>query len=348
MENPKNQSAEEIELQREEEALRTEAEKVDPKRAEDAMIPDVPSEAEARAAARGEKTPEKTKRPGGDKQPDATGAAKPDASKTTDQTAEGTQKTEAQKTADKTAAKPGDTPPDESKMTPFQRERFRLDKGWKELRTERETIAREREQIAQQRRLAEQQQQQRQAETKRPAGPTAADYEEIAKEYEADGRLPLAKQARARAEELRKQETGNGAQPGRQERFTAEEVQTMTQQWQANLEKAGQENPDLQKEGSPLRVRVAELLKNSPLLHQSGDGILYAVAYAKNELKGKRADELETKVGELEKEIQRLTGLTSLHSGGAAPGSAAKKFEELTLDEQEATLREEAAVTAGG
>jgi hypothetical protein len=329
-------SAENTELDQEEAALRAEAEQISPVTAEDATIPEEKSEAEERAAANGEKAPEKTKRTGSAKQPDATGAVQPDASKTTQKTAEDAKKPEAQaKAGDKTAE------------TPYSKERARLDTSWKELRTEREKIARERDQLAQTQRQLAEQQQQRQTIAKKPEGPTAAEYDEIAKDFETEGKLGLARTAREKAAELRKQETAAGAQAGqRHERFTAEEVQTMQQQWQANLEKAGKENPELTQESSPLRARVAELLKTHQVLHQSGDGIVYAVALAKTELKAKRADELESKVGELEKEVQRLTGLTSLPSGGAAPGTAAAKFDELSLDDQEAALREEAAAAA--
>lgn len=336
-------SAEEIELEQEETALRSEAEAVSPRRAEDDGIPEVPSEAEERAAARGEKSPTKNQRPGGDKKPDAAGTDKPAESKAT--------KPEDKAQKPEKTPKPGEAvATDEKAQSKFQQERARLDRTWKQMEADRQQIAREREQLAAERRaLTERPARSTPTEKLKIDGGTAEDWDLVAKDFEADGDLKNAERARANAAKLREQEkaAGTTAESGanKRERFSAAEVAEMQKQWQANLEKAGAENPDLAKEGTPLRARVTELLRTTPLLHQSGDGILLAVAQARAELKANRADELEAKVAELEKEVERLTGLTSLPSGGAAPAASAKKFDELTLDEQEAALREEA--TAG-
>lgn len=341
----KKQSAEEIELAQEEQALRSEAEQISPPRPEDAEIPDVPSEAEARAAAHGEKTPKSNQRPAGDKKADATGANKPAESKAHQKPEDGSQKPEAQKTHDKTA-KPGEAATADKAQSKFQQERARLDTTWKQVQAEREQIAREREQLAAERRaLTERPARPHTTEKPKIDGGTADDWDKVARDFEADGDAQLAEKAKANAAKLREQEKAAGAHGGGQqrERFTPAEVAEMKVQWAANLEKAGKENPELTQEGTPLRARVAELLKTMALLHNSGDGITVAVEYAKNELKAKQADELEAKVTELEKEVERLTGLTSLETGGAAPAATARKFDDLSIDEQEAALREETA-----
>jgi hypothetical protein len=345
-----NKSAEETELDQEETALRAEAESIDPARPEDAGVPDVPSEAEERAAASGEATPEKRQRPGSDKQPDAAGAAKPDASKGNQQPKDGSQKPAAKdkQTQQQDQQKPADKV-DESKLTPFQKERRRLDDTWKRVESRKSELDQREQALAARERALAEQQQKATATPKKSEGITAADYEAIAKDYEAEGKLKLADQARAKAADLRKEESSApAADAGPRKRFSDEEVATMTQQWQGNLVKAAEENPDLNQEGTPLRTRVVELLKTVPLLHMSGDGILYAVEYAKSELQAKRVPELEAKVADLEKEVQRLTGLTSLPSGGATPPATAQKFEELSLDDQEQALREEAAGQVAG
>lgn len=336
-------SATKAELDQEEAALRAEAEAISPVRAEDATIPDEPSEAEQRAAAaREQQASKKTARPGGDKKPDASGA-KPDASKAT---------AKAQKPgeAPTTQPDPNAAKPDDSKLTPFQKERRRLDDTWKQVAADKEQLRKERADLDTARRQLAEQQQQRSA--KPPEKPkiengTAEDWEAVAADFKAEGKTAAAEKAAANAAKLREQEKAQAqsadARGAKRERFTAEERQTMQTQWQTNLETLGKENPELTQEGSPLRARVAELLKTTPLLHMSGDGIRYAVEFAKVELRAKQADELTAKVAELEKENERLTGLTSLPSGGASPGAQAKKFDELSLAEQEAALREEAA-----
>lgn len=334
-------SAEQKALDAEEAALRNEAQSLDPARPEDATIHDDANPDATRAASREGHDSKSSERTGSAKKP-ATGEAQPSTSKAetkkTQDTDAGTKPTPTT-TDDKDAAAV-----DESKMTPFQKERRRLDQTWKKVEADKAEIARQRQEIeGEKRALAER--------SKQPSGPpksaegfTAEDYEATAKDFEAEGKMQLAKAARDKAESLRKQAT---AQPptGRHERFTAEEVTQMQQTWQKNLETAVKETPELTQETSPLRARVSELLKTTPILHMSGDGILYAVAYAKAEVAAKRVPELEAKNAELEKEIKRLTGLTSLPSGGAQPAATAKKFDELSLADQEAALREE-AVTA--
>lgn len=332
-------SAKEPDLDQEEAALRAEAEAISPARPEDTTIPDEKSEAEERASAREKQTSKKNARPDSAKSSAATDAAK---SATTSKGTEPAKQTPAE------PKQPTPTHPetiDESKLTPFQKERRRLDQTWKQVQAEKDAIRQEREQIAQQRRQWEQQQRQTPAAPKAD-GPTAADYEAIAADYEAEGKIALAQKAKAKAAELHKQEaaTQQPAQTaGPRERYTPEEQKQMASEWSANLEKAGKENPDLTQEGTPLRTRVSELLRTHPELHTSGAGITLAVEIAKAELKAKQADEWQAKVTELEAKVKELTELTALPSGHATPASKTAKFDDLSLDEQEAALRNEAS-----
>lgn len=326
-------SAEKMELDREEAALRSEAESIDPARPEDATYHDDANPAAKRAAASENQDSSKTERTDSAKPSDAKGTDKPDTSKAT---ADTNPKPDAKQ---QTPEKKSEQPIDESKLTPFQKERVRLDTSWKKVQQRQAELDKRAQEI--EARAQQIEQQQKQATTKKPDGPSADDYEGLAKDFEAEGKMALAQSARQKAAQLR--EEAKTQPTGTRERFSQEEVATMQKQWAANLEQAGKDNPELLQEGTPLRARVAELLKSTPILHQSGDGILYAVAYAKAELRAKRADELQAKIAELEKEKQRLEGLTSLPSGSAQPRATARKFDELSLEDQEAALREEAA-----
>jgi prolyl-tRNA editing enzyme YbaK/EbsC (Cys-tRNA(Pro) deacylase) len=327
-----DKSATQKELDAEEAALRSEAESIDPVRPTDAEIPDEKTEAETRAPANAKQPAKSAARPGGDKQP-AAPAADPAASKTT--------KTESPEAKDK--SKPAEA--DESKLTPFQKERRRMDESWKRLEADKAEVRRQQEQHAAERRQWEQQRTTASAKAATDANAAKAeDYEAIAKEFEAEGKLKQAEHARAKARELREQPgAGAGDTGAPRERFTVAEQARIAQDWQANLDKLGKELPELTQEGTPLRKLTADILAGTPLLHTDGHGIVLAVAHARVRIE---AEGLKAKVGELEKEIERLTGLTSLPSGGASPAAQSRKFDELTLAEQEAELREAAEQAA--
>lgn len=341
-------SAEEMELDREEAQLRSEAESIDPVRPEDATYNDDANPADARAAARESHPSPKGERPGSDKSPDVTGTDKPAASK------------DATKTDPKPGEQPqakGDTKPGESQtpQTPFQKERARLNDSWKKLEADKEALRAERESLAAERRAASTQQQ-RPPST--PAakplidGADAETWEAVAKDFEAEGKIALARKAAANVESLRKQEAAQAAQqaPSQQARGaqpSPEEMQTITTEWQTNLHKLAEANPELKQTGTPLRTRVAELIQKVPLLSTRGDGIVYAVEFAKAELRAGQLDtqvkSLTEKLTALEQEKKRLESLTAIPSGTASPQSrGARKFEDMSLDEQEEAIRAEA------
>lgn len=331
-------------LDQEEAQLRAEAEAISPARPEDSAIPEVPSEAEERASAHAKPDAKTKARPDSAKSSAATDAAQ--SAKTSKATAPATPKPADPKTAQQTPTT--DTTVDESKMTPFQKERHRLNQTWKQVQADKAAIQKDRETLETERRAWQEQQQK--AQSQKPAkadGPTAEDYDAVAADLEAEGKINAAKRAKAKAAELREQSTTTRTQAsnGPRERFTPEEQKTMATEWQTNLEKAGQENPDLTQEGTPLRARVSELLRTTPEFHSSGRGILMAVEFAKTELKAKQAEVMQAKVTELEAKLKELTELTALPSGHATPAARAQRFDEMTLDQQEAALREDATAT---
>lgn len=332
-------------LDQEEAQLRAEAEAISPARPEDAAIPDEPSEAEQRASATAKPDAKTKARPDSAKSSAATDAAQ--SAKTSKATPPAAQKPADQKTAQQTPATDPATV-DESKMTPFQKERHRLNQTWKQVQADKAAIQKDREALETERRAWQEQQQKAQSQkASKPQGPTAEDYDAVAADLESEGKIEAAKRAKAKAAELRQQATATEqpASNGPRERFTPEEQKTMATEWQANLEKAGKENPDLNQEGTPLRARVSELLRTTPELHTSGRGILIAVEFAKTELQAKQAEALQAKVTELEAKVKELTELTALPSGHATPAARAQKFEEMTLEQQEAALREDASST---
>lgn len=341
-------SAEEMELDREEQQLRNEAEAIDPVRPEDAELNDDANPADARAAARESHPSPKGERPGSDKSPDVTGTDKPEASK------------EAKKTDPKPGEeKPakGDTKPEQqAAQTPFQKERARLNDSWKKLEADKEALRAEREALAAERRAASGNQQQQRTPSAPAAKPLidgadADTWEAVANDFKAEGKVALAAKAMANAENLRKQEAASATQSQAQQAPAAqqspEEQAAIRTEWTNHLQKLAEQNPELKQAGTPLRTRVAELIKQVPLLSLRGDGIVYAVEYAKAELRAGQLDaqvkSLTEKLTALEQEKKRLESLTALPSGTTSPQNrGTRKFEDLSLDEQESELRGEA------
>jgi len=335
---PKEQSAQQDELDREEQQLRDEAVSISPPRPEDAEIED--DSTRDRRATPNEKQPStKTERTASDKPADAAAANK--AAK--DSKATTPEKPDAKADTAPSPDKTKETAPDETKLTPYQKERRRLDESWKKVQAEKDALRKDRETLEAQTRAIQEQQQQAAAKPAAKAGPSPDDYDEIARDYEAEGKLALAKTCRAKAAELRQQQAASPAPEAKRERFTPEEVRAMTAEWNTNLVRLAEENPELKEDSSPLRVAVAKLLKDVPVFAQSAKGIVYAVEIGKMTQRAARAEALEARTAELTKEVERLTQLTAITGGAAKPRSEAPKFGDLSIDEQEHALRDEAA-----
>jgi hypothetical protein len=330
-------SAEEMDLDREEAALRNEAAAIDPARPDDATYHDDANPVRSRALTHEAQPSAKTERTASDKSTDATAAQQPDPSKQTD---------EAAKTPTDQAKTEATTKHTDQAATPFQKERARLNETWKKVEAEKEQLRREREEIAAERRKLTEAKPAPTVPEQRPLidGADADTWEAVASDFQAEGNLQLAAKAKKNADKLREQEKAATAAPtASRERFTAEEKQALNAEWQQNLAKLGKDNPELTQEGTPLSKRVAELLQANPLFSMRGDGINLAVEMAKTESRAAQVETLQKRIEQLEQENKRLEGLTALPSGGGNPPTSARQFEDLSLDEQERELRAEAA-----
>lgn len=372
--DPKTQNNSSDELDLEEKQLRDEAMQIDPPRADDATHEDDVTRSE-RAAARAEDTASKNadaaKADAAKKKATEDKAAKDNASKdNTDEKAEADKKAAAEKAAAEAKAKA--TEDDESRLTPYEKERRRLDRSWKKLdeekaqtRKEREAVEAERKALADERAKAAQRPK---PEKPKHNGHTAEEYEAAAEDFEKEGKMAEAEFAKKRAAELRAKEAEQAKEAGAATdekqfvtletgaRITPEEQQQMTAEWTANLSRLGRENPDLMKEGAPLRAVVTELLGKDergktryPILHSHASGIHYAVEVAKLKLAAGKVPELSKRVAELEAENKELKGLTSLPpSGPTSRREKPKPGESGNLDQDEKELREAAMAQDAG
>lgn len=242
-------------------------------------------------------------------------------------------------------AKAGDG---ESAFSKAQKDADRRDKSWKALDQEKAEFRAEKarydaELAGMRREVAELR---KAAST--PSGPardahgaTAADYEELAKNYEAQGDDRMAKMARERAEALRKQGAAPATGEATANRFADPVFQAA---WKQNVEALRASDPELAKPAgeSPLVLAVNQLLVEptyGKFFTSHPDGIRAAVEVAKLMRSAQGAAELQTKITAMEEqaktdkaEIERLNGLLQPRGSLPAPHTppGAKKPEDMT------------------
>lgn len=344
-------------LDAEEKALRDEAMQIDPVRPEDASIEDDTTGEQAAPSA--EETAKQTSEAAKKAAADKAAADKAAADKASKDSAD---KSAADKAAaDKAAA---DKAAEEKNLTPYEKERRRLNSSWKKLEEEKAAVRKERETFEAERKKFEEERAKGAATAAKPKaekprhnGFTAEDYETAAKDFRAEGKIDAAELAEKRAKELRDKEAEQAKEAGGATasgefvrlstgaRITPDEQKKMEAEWQTNLRKLADENPDLTKDGTPLRNEVAALLKPGahPILHSHASGIFYAVEVAKLKLAAAEVPMLKQRLTELEAENKRLTELTSLDASGAGANHRDKpKIEDLPIEDAEKALRDEA------
>ena len=331
-------------LDQEETALRNEAMQIDPVRPEDKnQLDDVHTGKQA--AGNAEPTAKET---------DKSKAEKPTDDKQQQKAAD---KSDTDKAKDKqTPADKANSEEDEDdpKLTPFEKAKRRQNKAWKEITATKDQLKKERETLEAERKAFEKTKTERAQPPEKPKhnGFTAEDYDDVAKDFEAEGKLAERDKAKAIADKLRaeeqKQKQGDEVDESKfvklatGGRITQQEQAAMTQQWQTNLQRLGKEFPAMTEEGTPLRAEVTRLLKEFPILHTSGDGIAYAVQIADLSLKAAQVPELEKQLTELKAENTRLTELTSLNPSASGRKPEQRKIGDLPLEDAEQALREEA------
>lgn len=259
-----------------------------------------------------------------------------------------------------------DAKPNESAYAKAERERERLGKSWQQVEAEKaqvraraEELDRREREIAERQQFAEQQQRQ-QPERKQPQY-SAKDYAEFAREARAkaqqlrqagdldgaDEQTDLALKASEAAEQTREQEATVQQQ---------EMAQHYERLWEYDLQERVRQEPDLANRESELSKQTMSLMVEYPGLfehipvmkmpdgRQMG-GFSMAAEVAKLRLQAGSASVLEQENKKLKAEVERLNGLTSINGGGPTGGSAmqTKSFEQMTEEEQDRALMAAAA-----
>lgn len=253
----------------------------------------------------------------------------------------------------KTDAKTGD----ESEFSKAKKEADRRDRSWKALDAEKNEFRAEKNRMEAEvqglrREMATLRQQAQAAQpAKDHTGATAADYDQLAAKYDAEGNEDLAKAAKERANALRQKATSVDANAPAGEPWKAPEFQA---EWQRNVQAVITADPTLADPKNRV-VGTANNLVNDPnygrFFRAHPDGIKAAVEVAKIILASAEAGDLKNKYSELETqskkdraELARLNGLLQPRgSHPSGPPAGAKSLEEMTDTEAEAFVRRAAA-----
>lgn len=168
-------------------------------------------------------------------------------------------------------------------------------------------------------------------------GNTAEDYEAAASNFEAEGEMALAEQARNLANEVRGQA---------QESANAKADQNFKEQWSNNFDKAADSYPELTEADSGFRKAVDTILKDRPVLATYPEGILDAADLVAMQIKAGSASELQNQIAALKEENGDLRSKLSI--GGSDPSGSDSTagptaFEQMSNEEQFLELQRRAA-----
>ena len=214
---------------------------------------------------------------------------------------------------------------DESKYAKARKEQERQDRSWKKLEEEKAALRAEREKLDEERKqtLGEK----AKATVYRDAhGYSAEDYEAFAKSSEDPD---LADRAKAKAEQLRKEEGETKVNASREE---------FQKGWQENLNQVLDAEPDLKDMNSEAGKALATVLKERPCFSMTPDGIKHAAEFAKLQRQSGLVSGLQQENQTLKTEIERLNKLTGISGSGPSKKPVTKSFDEMTPAERESEL----------
>lgn len=142
-----------------------------------------------------------------------------------------------------------------------------------------------------------------------------------------------------------RQQAGKLAEAEQREYYEGN-VRQYQEGWKANMITEMRANPDDHKEGSPLREQVSSILGDTelgPIFEAIPDGFKKAVELGKLRIAAEANSALAEENKTLKAEVERLNGLTTPSRGGPAkPGEGKSSFDNMTPDQQDAYLLEQA------
>jgi len=226
--------------------------------------------------------------------------------------------------------------------TPLDKEAIRKERTWENLNTRKTTLADQESRFNQERQKFEQDKANHLRQvTSDTESQTALpeDWAELAKKYEEEGDTEKAKLAMERA---------HSAQDLIARAKQQKEVDTRTNQWNANYQEEVRTHPELSDPASETYKTLLAVLREYPDLTQNPNGIKYAMQHVDALGAGANADALRVENEKLRAQVEVLEGKTQIDGGPAIPGAPAGggDFESLSLDDQEKALERTAAASS--
>lgn len=226
-------------------------------------------------------------------------------------------------------------PETQKKESKFAREEARKAKTWSEINAEKEALKAQKEALARER--DEWQKTRSTAETsavdsfRDEKGFTAQDYEQAAKEFDADGDRELAQAARGKAEAARK---------AAGEHQTKIQQQQFQKAWEDSYARLSDKEPWLKDQNSEQYKKVVNLLNNYKVLTTVPEGLTHAVELVKLHDTASRAQAIETENKSLKEQLDKLQKKTAIGKGVPAGPLKAEEsdFAKLSIKEQRERL----------
>ena len=280
------------------------------------------------AIAEAEGTPPESAEPPKDESRAPSGQEKDDTSTTTKEAgkAEAESADGAEATTEEAEAEAKESVQEEATDKPESRRsekaRERLSKGWQDLNQAKSQLKKERADFER----WKEEQTDSVEESKADGMHSAAEYLQLAKEYREEGEVEMAKLAERRAKE---------AVANSQERERAEAESVIQDEWNSNLDKMIERNPELGAEDSALFRGVTDALEKRPFLGKYPEGIVDAVEFVKAKVAAGEAEALKEENSKLRVEIDELQEKTSVTGGPPSRGTKeAKGFDDMNHGER--------------
>lgn len=234
----------------------------------------------------------------------------------------------AESSSDKTAPAP---------KTKAEKEAERKDRSWKKLEEEKSKFLREKAEW-EARKLQPQQQQQSPEDL-------ANAFDKLATEFEEEGDFDKADEARNKAKQLRSNPniSANARVSANQNNANNPQFKVA---WQANVERAMNDFPEMKDVNSEFGKTVQSLLRAPDMAQffsERPDGAYVAAQLTHLKLTAQRVPTLEQKIAKLEEENKKLRqGMSLPDSGASSRTGTQRSFDSLSLKEQEDLLRTQA------
>lgn len=248
---------------------------------------------------------------------------------------------------------------EQKKADKAKAEEIRKDRSWENINKTKDELAQRKRELDQQAQQMRNPQQQRQAPQRREF--SSAQFYDAREDFRNTAKAAFKRyqetgDERALDEFNKNDQWADAAEKSAIQFYDLEQREAQQAQlhqhqsiWVQNMEKSIKAKPELGKPDAPISKEIQEILKShGQVLQMLPDGFDRAVELAQLRLDAKDAPSLREKVGTLQKEVERLTGLTSLSRGGPTGGPAGKKaFDNLSLEDMGAQLRQMAEEADG-